>query len=109
MQHKRISFECNKVNVRVHCPCDLLNIISYLTAFRYTESELLELLNLERSTFYDRKKEAVLLLGISLWGYAIPVFRGIFDAEGDESEIPEFFTNTEKSDLCPTKIRPISY
>lgn len=26
---------------------------SYLTAFRYTERELLELLNMERSTFYD--------------------------------------------------------
>ena len=72
---------------------------SYLTAFRYTESELLEILNLERSTFYDRKKEAVMLLGIALWGYAIPVFRGIFDAEGDESGIPEFFTSTEKSDF----------
>lgn len=47
---------------------------SYLTAFRYTESELLEILNLERSTFYDRKKEAVMLLGIALWGYAIPYF-----------------------------------
>ena len=78
---------------------------SYLTAFRYTESELLEILNLERSTFYDRKKEAVMLLGIALWGYAIPVFRGIFDVEGDESEIPEFFTGTEKSDPCPTKVR----
>lgn len=78
---------------------------SYLTAFRYTESELLEILNLERSTFYDRKKEAVMLLGIALWGYAIHVFRGIFDVEGDESEIPEFFTGTEKSDLCPTKVR----
>ena len=54
---------------------------SYLTAFRYTESELLEILNLERSTFYDRKKEAVMLLGIALWGYAIPAFRGIFDAD----------------------------
>ena len=50
---------------------------SYLTAFRYTESELLEILNLERSTFYDRKKEAVMLLGIALWGYALPSFRGI--------------------------------
>lgn len=65
----------------------------YLTAFRYTESEVLELLNLERSTFYDRKKEAILLLGISLWGYAIPMFKGIFtvpeDWEGDE--IPDFY------------------
>lgn len=42
---------------------------SYLTAFRYTESELLDLLNMERSTFYDRKREAILLLGVSLWRY----------------------------------------
>ena len=36
-----------------------------------------------------------MLLGISSMGYAIPVFRGIFDVEGDESEIPEFFTSTD--------------
>lgn len=78
---------------------------SYLTAFRYTESELLEILGIERSTFYDRKKEAIMLLGIALWGYAIPAFRGIFDVEGDEDEIPEFFINTAQSDLCPTKVR----
>ena len=66
---------------------------SYLTAFRYTESELLDLLNMERSTFYDRKREAILLLGGSLWGYAIPCFKGIFNMKGaDESDdIPDFF------------------
>ncbi len=65
----------------------------YLTAFKYTESEILELLHLERSTFYDRKKEAILLLGISLWGYAIPYFKGIFAVPDEESEveIPEYF------------------
>lgn len=64
----------------------------YLTAFKYTESEILEPLNLERSTFYDRKREAILLLGISLWGYAIPYFKGIF-ASPEESEvvIPDYF------------------
>jgi len=69
----------------------------YLTAFRYTESEVLELTNLERSTFYDRKKEAILLLGISLWGYAIPVLRGIFTVpeDFDYEEIPSFFMNSE--------------
>ena len=86
---------------------------SYLTAFRYTESDLLEILNLERSIFYDRKKEAVMLLGTALWGYAIPVFRGIFEVEGDESEIPDFFYRHRKvrplSDESPMKIRPISY
>ena len=65
----------------------------YLTAFRYTEAELLELTNLERSTFYDRKKEAILLLGICLWGYAIPAFRGIFAAPKDSEykDAPSFF------------------
>ena len=66
---------------------------SYLTAFRYTESELLDLLNMERSTFYDRKREAILLLGVSLWGYAIPSFKGIFNMKGDDEsgDIPDFF------------------
>lgn len=66
---------------------------SYLTAFRYSESELLEILNMERSTFYDRKKEAIMLLGVCLWGYAIPHFRGILSfGEGDsDTDIPEFF------------------
>lgn len=79
----------------------------YLTAFRYTEVEVLELMNLERSTFYDRKREAILLLGISLWGYAIPVFRGIFTVpENNEyEEIPLFFAEPEQSNPCPTKVR----
>ena len=66
---------------------------SYLTAFHYTESELLELLNMERSTFYDRKKEAIMLLGVSLWGYAIPHFKGIFktDEVNNDSQIPDYF------------------
>lgn len=64
---------------------------SYLTVLPYTESELLELLSLERSSFYDRKKEAVLLLGISLWGYAIPQFRGIFAVLENQGTVPAFF------------------
>lgn len=44
----------------------------YLTRFKYEEVELTELLALERSRFYDRKKEAVLVFGLSLWGKSIP-------------------------------------
>lgn len=69
----------------------------YLTSFKYTEAELLELLNLERSTYYDRKKEAIMLLGVSLWGYAIPYFKGIFTVpEGGDilEEASEFFFTT---------------
>lgn len=38
-----------------------------------TDAEVSEYLNLERSTFYQRKKEAILLLGISLWGFVLPI------------------------------------
>lgn len=31
-----------------------------------------ELLALERSTYYDRKKEAIMLMGVSLWGFVVP-------------------------------------
>lgn len=51
--------------------CEILSKC-YLTRFKYRESELLELLDMERSTFYDRKKEAIMLFGLSLWGSSIP-------------------------------------
>lgn len=36
---------------------------------------MLECMDLERSTYYDRKKEAVLLFGLSLWGNVIPMMK----------------------------------
>lgn len=51
--------------------CEILSKC-YLTRFKYKESELLELLDMERSSFYDRKKEAIMLFGLSLWGSSIP-------------------------------------
>ena len=50
--------------------CEIISK-AYLNRFKYKESEMLELLNMERSTYYDRKKEAILLFGLSLWGTAI--------------------------------------
>ena len=60
----------------------------YLSKFKYTESEMLELLNMERSRFYDRKKESIMLFGISLWGSAIPKLKAflIEDVETEEYE-----------------------
>jgi hypothetical protein len=52
---------------------------------------MLELLNMERSTYYDKKREAIDLFAICLWGYTIPSMRGIFAAIEGESEIPSFF------------------
>jgi len=51
---------------------------SYMTALKYTELDLLEVFNLERSIFYERKREAAILLGIALWGFAIPELQNLF-------------------------------
>ena len=39
--------------------CEIISK-AYLNRFKYKESEMLEVLNMERSTYYDRKKEAIL-------------------------------------------------
>lgn len=45
--------------------CEILSKC-YLSRFKYKETEMLEMMDMERSTYYDRKKEAVLLFGLSL-------------------------------------------
>lgn len=57
------------------------NLLSkcYLSKFKYGESELLELLNIERSTYYDRKKEAVLIFAWALWGTVLPKTMAMLD------------------------------
>ena len=74
----------------------------YLTINSYSEFEMLEALNLERSTYYDKKKEAIELFAICLWGYTIPSMRGIFGSDNDEDTIPVFFKSVE----APTNSRP---
>lgn len=44
----------------------------YIYRYNSTEKELLDELNIERSVFYDRKREAIHLFSICLFGYAIP-------------------------------------
>lgn len=51
--------------------CEILSKY-YLNRFKYREFELLELLDMERSSFYDRKKEAIMLFGLSLCGSSLP-------------------------------------
>lgn len=50
------------------------NIIykQYIQKQKYTESHILQYLNFERTTFYKRKKEAINIMGIALWGYVLP-------------------------------------
>jgi hypothetical protein len=63
----------------------------YLTVYKYSELEMLEILCLERSTYYDKKKEAIELFAICLWGYTIPSMRGIVGVGNENVEIPSFF------------------
>ena len=44
----------------------------YIYKYRYTEREILDTVNIERTMFYRRKKEAINLLGVILWGYILP-------------------------------------
>lgn len=62
----------------------------YLDTFRYTESDLLTMLAIERSSFYDRKKEAIYVFGISLWGDALPKMMKFMDEIAEEmKQMPE--------------------
>lgn len=46
--------------------------LKYFDRFQYTESEILEQLNLERSNFYRKRKEASMLMGYVLFGMVMP-------------------------------------
>lgn len=59
----------------------------FLTKFKYTESDLLDMLNLERSRFYDRKKEAVLVFGLSLWGNSIPQLKTFLEGMDERDSV----------------------
>jgi hypothetical protein len=48
--------------------------LAYLDFFNYNESDILELINIDRSVYYVRKKEAIALLGFAIWGIVIPKY-----------------------------------
>jgi hypothetical protein len=62
----------------------------YLADKSFSENEILEELQMGRSTFYDKRNEALNLFGICMWGYALPVMQGMFEASEGEG-IPCFF------------------
>ncbi|MDO5408956.1 MAG: hypothetical protein Q4F21_00700 [Lachnospiraceae bacterium] len=51
---------------------DLLRL-RFMDEIPRNDASVCEALGLERSTYYQRKKEAILLLGISLWEYVLPI------------------------------------
>lgn len=53
----------------------------YLSSVKYSEIELLETLQMERSCYYDRKKEAILAFGLAMWGTIIPRMMSVLQDE----------------------------
>lgn len=60
----------------------------YLTPSKYKDSEIINEIHMERSVYYERKKEAMMLLGITLWGYTIPLFLKMHDSILYTNKIP---------------------
>lgn len=50
----------------------------FIVRVKYTEAELLDALSMERSRYYDRKKEAIMVFGVVLWGTEIPRLEELF-------------------------------
>ena len=50
---------------------DIVSLL-YLNVSTYTEQNMLEVLNLERTNYYSKKKEAIALFGYCVWGVVIP-------------------------------------
>ena len=49
----------------------------YMSQFPLKEREMVDLLDMERSTYYRKKKEAVLLFGVYFWGQSIRQMKSV--------------------------------
>ena len=56
----------------------------YLTNFPLTEVEMMDEFCLERSTLYRRKKEAIKVFGLAIWGGPIEEFRALMIPDEEE-------------------------
>jgi hypothetical protein len=50
----------------------------YIQKNKYPEKYIIQVLNCERTTFYKRKKEAIKIMGVALWGYVLPELKGLW-------------------------------
>ena len=65
---------------------DILSLC-YLSRFYYSERELMEEFSMERTTFYARKKDAVKVFGLALWGGPIEEYMKIISSEPKYKQI----------------------
>ncbi|WP_245157065.1 hypothetical protein [Anaerovorax sp. IOR16] len=63
----------------------------YINSATLNEQELLECLSMERTSFYVRKKEAIKLFGVALWGYALPKYKAVFIDNHSEEDDYNYF------------------
>jgi hypothetical protein len=47
---------------------------TYFSDKKYEEQDLLDILELSRSTYFRQRKKAISLFGVILWGYVLPEF-----------------------------------
>ncbi len=65
----------------------------YIYANKQTDAEMIETLEIERTQYYRRKKKAIHLFGIVLWGYMLPqVYRYLkeTDVQMHITDFPEY-------------------
>jgi hypothetical protein len=55
----------------------------YLSKLKYGEAELLEIFQLERSTYYERKRESLLVFALAFWGTILPKTISMIDQAYD--------------------------
>ena len=59
----------------------------YMNYIEHTESDMLDVLNLERTNYYAKKKEAIALLGYCIWGVVIPKYKKSYKCSDEDVEI----------------------
>ncbi|MCX7748262.1 MAG: hypothetical protein N2645_15450 [Clostridia bacterium] len=74
---------------------DILNKM-YIIKCRFSENEMLEYLNIGRTTFYKDKKDAIHMLGVILWGFLIPDLKSGLEGEKLVEKVT-FRTNSGKN------------
>ncbi len=65
------------------------NIINknFFMKYKYNETEMLKVLNISRTTYYRKRKEAIHLFGVSLWGFIIPSVMKKLENNGIKMEL----------------------
>jgi len=72
----------------------------FLSKEKETDDTLMRRVNLERTTYYQKKKEAIALIGLTLWGYALPtLLHELHEGNGLCSALSKVSVLEEERDL----------